>query len=106
MSHSWGRALNKFQDQAKAPGVIGYETKTISIVYLVFSGAFFLMFYEMHLWLALGLGTILGIVAYRIFSIPKMSDDHIATWRQVFKDIEAEQKGVEYIDKTELEEVG
>lgn len=60
---SWWAALSKFQVLEKPIPVIGFETTTISVVYGVFSIAFFFMFQEINFLLSLLLGLLLQLVS-------------------------------------------
>ncbi|AWL12221.1 hypothetical protein HMF8227_01748 [Saliniradius amylolyticus] len=86
--HSWGAALSRFHELSQPPRIIGYETTTVALIYAVFSGAFFLMFYEIHLLLASALALVLFAVALRLFLIPRNGASYLNDWRQVLKDIE------------------
>lgn len=91
--HSWNAALQKFNKVAKIPKIIGFETKTIAVIYLAFAGSFTLMFYGIHNLLAPILGGILVLIALQIALIPRMSATYLSHWRQVFSELEGAESG-------------
>jgi len=83
--YSWGAALSKFNQIAKPPGIIGYETTTIATIYIVFSGAYLLMFFEMNMLLSSLLSVVLATIAIKIFCIPRLGQQYLEYWREVLK---------------------
>lgn len=80
---SWNSHLQEFNSLKKPPLIIGRETTTVGVIYLVFSSSFILMFYEIHLLLTCFLGATLAAVAVRIFRLPKLSTKQKEHWEQV-----------------------
>lgn len=70
---------------------MGYETTTIAVIYLVFSGAYFLIFYQMNLWLTSGLACILSLVAVRMFLLPAKAAAYHQHWQQVLQEMQDQE---------------
>ncbi len=81
----WEKALSKFNENKSSPMIIGFETKTIAIIYIVFSMAYTLMFYSINSILAVLLGIVLAIVALRIYFIPSYSNRYDQKWERVLE---------------------
>lgn len=81
----WERALSMFGKLIKPPFIIGYETKTISVIFIVFSISFVFMFFEMNSILSVVLGSILLIVGLSIFFIPFYSEKYYESWKKVIQ---------------------
>ena len=96
-AYSWESALNRFHGLCKPPRIMGYETTTIAVIYLVFSGAYFLMFYQMNLWLASGLACILALVAVRMFLLPAKAAAYHQHWQRVLQEMQ-DQESVQVSD--------
>ena len=63
--------------------VIGYETKTIAVVYFVFAITFIFMFYRINPVINLILGSILILLSLRIFLIPWTTRKYEKRWTAV-----------------------
>jgi len=79
----WEEALSKFNQYQSPPAIIGYETKTIGIVYLVFSLTYVFMFYELDPLITCILGFVLAAVAFRILFIPSSATKYHTKWKKV-----------------------
>ncbi len=79
----WEEILSRFNREQSPPIIIGYETKTIAVVYLVFSVTYIFMFYEMNPLITVFLGAILVLVALRILLIPSAAEKYRAKWKAV-----------------------
>lgn len=84
----WEKALSLFSKKANPPKIIGYETKTIAVIFLVFSAVYGVMFFSMQPYLSVGFGLILGVVALTILKIPSKSEEHYRMWKQVLNEYE------------------
>jgi len=85
----WEKALSLFNAMESPPKIIGFETKTVSIIYFVFSIAFTFMFYEMNALLSIIFGIILSLVAIRIYLIPRAADAYYAKWTNILTNYQA-----------------
>ncbi len=74
---------SRFNREQSPPIIIGYETKTIAMVYLVFSVTYIFMFYKMSPLITVFLGSILVLVALRILLIPSAAGKYRAKWKAV-----------------------
>jgi len=79
----WEEALSKFNKNQSPPTIIGYETKTVAIVYLVFAITYIYMFYELAPLITCVLGSVLAIVALKILFIPNSADKYHKKWKEV-----------------------
>lgn len=90
-SFNWEAALAKFNSTKSAPRVLGYETKTLATVYLVFVLSFVFMFIDIETVLSLVLGVILVVVAVRIYLIPGYADKYLSNWKEVMSEFQREE---------------
>ena len=81
----WEKALSLFTQQAIPPKIIGYETKTIAVIYMMFSIVFIVMFFPMSFYYSVGLGAILFFIAFKIFSLPNKAGEYYNTWVEVIE---------------------
>jgi hypothetical protein len=79
----WEEALSKFNKYQSPPAIIGYETRTIAVVYLVFSLTYTYMFYEIYPLVTTVLGFVLATVALRILFIPNSAETYHRKWTRV-----------------------
>ncbi len=79
----WEEVLSKFNKHQSPPKIIGYETKTIAIIYLVFSFTYIFMFYEIDPLVTMMLGLILTVTAIRMLFIPNFSDKYYEEWTKI-----------------------
>ena len=84
----WEDILSRFNKEQTPPKIIGYETRTIAFIYMIFSLAFIYMFYEINLPMTLLFGTMLFIVALRIFLIPRDADRYHRRWLLLLNETE------------------
>jgi|GEM_PF-6655017 len=83
----WERLLTAFWEKQSTPIIIGYETRSIAVVYFVFSLAFLGMFYELgHTLILISLFAALIFVALRILFIPARAKNYRATWNDVLSE--------------------
>ncbi len=76
----WENMLARFNQEQTPPGIIGYETRTIAVIFMVFSLAFIYMFYEIDLAMSLLFGALLFIVGLRIYLIPRHAAHYHKQW--------------------------
>jgi hypothetical protein len=82
----WENMLARFNQQQTPPTIIGYETRTIAAIFMVFSFAFVYMFYEINLLMSLVCSALLFIVALRIFLIPRAAARYHRQWLQLLQE--------------------
>ena len=82
----WEKALSIFSKKAAPPAIIGYETKTIAVIFLVFALVYTLMFFSMQPVLSIVFGAILGVVAASILMIPSKSEEYYMMWKRVLEE--------------------
>lgn len=82
----WETALSLFYRKVTPPHIIGYEVRTVSVVYLVFAAAYVYMFYKLNLLLTIILGLVLAAVAVRIFLIPFRAQTYCQQWKDVLNE--------------------
>ena len=82
----WEKALSIFVKRENPPFFLGYETRTISIIYLVFSLAYIFIFYGISSILSVFLGVILALVSIRIYFIPEHAEEYYLKWKKILKE--------------------
>jgi hypothetical protein len=84
----WEDMLSRFNQEQTPPKIIGYETRTIAFIYMIFSLAFIYMFYAISLPMTLLFGTMLFIVALRLFLIPRDAERYHQQWLLLLNEAE------------------
>jgi len=84
----WEDLLSRFNKAQTPPKIIGYETHTVAFIYMIFSLAFIYMFYVINLPITLLFGTMLFIVALRLFLIPRNADRYHEQWLSILTQTE------------------
>jgi cell division protein FtsL len=82
----WEKALSIFTKKVNPPKIIGYETKTIAIIFIMFAFIYTFMFYYIHPIASVVLGLVLISVAIRILFIPFRAEEYYNKWQDVLKD--------------------
>lgn len=82
----WEDMLSRFHSSVAPPRIIGYETRTIAFIYLIFSLAFVLMFREIDLPMSLLFGLLLFVVGLRIYLIPQYAERYHRQWLEILRD--------------------
>lgn len=88
----WERAFSMFLEKTKPPKIIGYETKTIATIFIMFSIVFAVMFFDMNAYLSLSLGAILIFISIRMLLIPSKTKEYYEVWQDVIKDYDKKEK--------------
>ena len=81
----WENALSLFHTKIAPPKVIGYETKTIAVIYMMFSIVFIFMFFSINLFFSLVCGILLLLIAYKMLTLPNASNQYYENWKEVLK---------------------
>jgi hypothetical protein len=76
----WEEMLSRFHKAMTPPSIIGYETRTVAFIYMIFALAFIYMFHEIHLAMSVLFGVLLFIVGLRIFLIPRNAERYHRQW--------------------------
>lgn len=79
----WEDMLSRFHQALNPPRIIGYETRTIAFIYMIFALAFIYMFYEIDLVMSTVFGLLLFVVGLRIYLIPRNADRYHSQWLQL-----------------------
>lgn len=79
-TNSWEDALIRFNGLKKPPFFIGYETRTIGFIYLIFAACFYVMFKDVAYGWAIGLGLAIACIAARILLIPTRVTQMTKQW--------------------------
>ena len=79
----WEKALSIFSSKANPPKIIGYETKTIAVIFLVFAIVYTMMFFSMQPILSVAFGLVLGFIALTILNVPSKSQEYYVMWKRV-----------------------
>lgn len=79
----WEDMLSRFHKVLNPPRIIGYETRTIAFIYMIFALAFIYMFHEIDLVMSIVFGMLLFVVGLRIYLIPRNADRYHTQWLQL-----------------------
>lgn len=82
----WEDMLARFNQEQSPPAIIGYETRSIAFIFMVFSLAYVYMFFEINALMAALCGAVLFIVALRIFLIPRAAERYYQQWRALLEE--------------------
>ncbi|MCW9026600.1 MAG: hypothetical protein OQJ77_04720 [Thiovulaceae bacterium] len=82
----WEKAFSLFSKKASIPKIIGYETKTIAVIFVMFSIVYIAMFFSMNPLLSIGLGLVLIIISIRMLLLPSKSKNYLKIWQDVLED--------------------
>jgi len=82
----WEDMLSRFHKAMTPPPIIGYETRTVAFIYMIFALAFIYMFYEIDLVMSVVFGILLFVVGLRIYLIPRNADRYHQQWLQILNE--------------------
>jgi len=82
----WEEMLSRFNREQAPPAIIGYETRTIAFIYMIFAGAFFYMFREIDLLSSALFAAVLFAVALRMFLIPNAAERFHRQWVEILSE--------------------
>lgn len=82
----WEDMLSRFHHAMTPPAIIGYETRTIAFIYMIFALAFIYMFHEIDLVMSVLFGLLLFVVGLRVYLIPRNADRYHKQWLLILND--------------------
>ncbi len=85
-SAHWEDMLARFNREQRPPMIIGYETRTIAFIFMIFSLAYVYMFFEINALMAMVCGVLLFVVALRIFLIPRAAERYYQQWQALLQE--------------------
>ena len=82
----WEKAFSLFSKKTQLPKIIAYETKTIAVIFLMFSLVYTAMFFNINQFLSVSLGIVLVYISIKMLLLPSKSDEYFKIWQEVLKE--------------------